>query len=194
MAEPDALASILQHGLLSTSSLLDLFQVNDELRTRLECRVRRQAEAITHPQHGSAVVRDQKPIVNEARLEKCVKGATPTQWLRLLNSKVFFWVNRARLDRLRSARAYRQRHHLMLTLDTRKVVDDYRSRITLCAMNSGNCLPYPHDRSPESFSSIEDFDYTAWRRKRGRREIVVECAIDSGIRHVAKYLLKHEII
>ena len=135
MAESNALPSILDHGLLSTSSLLDLFEVNGLVRIRLEGRVRRQSEKITHPQYGSAVIRDQKPIVNETRLAKCLQGATPEEWLRLLNSKVFFWLDRARLDRLRSARAYRQQKHLILTLNTRKVVDDYSAQITLCAMN-----------------------------------------------------------
>ena len=194
MAESNALPSILDHGLLSTSSLLDLFEVNGLVRIRLERRVRRQSEKITHAQYGSAVIRDQKPIVNETRLAKCLQGATPEEWLRLLNSKVFFWLDRARLDRLRSARAYRQQKHLILTLNTRKVVDDYSAQITLCAMNSGNCLPYPHNRSPASFSSIENFDYDMWRRKRGRREIIVECAVDSGIRDVRKYLLSHAVV
>ena len=194
MAEPDALPSILRHGLLSTSALLDLFEVETERRISLERCVRKKSESITHPKYGSAVVRDQKPIVNEARLERCVKGATPEQWLRLLNSKVFFWVNQNRLEGLRSARAYRNRQHLVLTLDTKKVIADYQTRITLCPMNSGNCLPYPHHRSPACFSRIGDFDYEGWRRRRGRREVVVECAVDGGVKDVGEYLLKHEII
>ena len=168
MAEPDALPSILEHGLLSTSALLNLFELRGEARRRLECQVRRQSEVINHPRFGAAVVRDQKPIVNEERLRGCVQGATPEEWLRLLNSKVFFWVNRTRLSGLRSARAYRERQHLILTLDTRKVVSDYLPSITLCAMNSGNCLPYPNPRSPACFASIHDFDYAGWRAKRGR--------------------------
>jgi hypothetical protein len=132
--------------------------------------------------------------VNEKRLRKCVKGATPEEWLRLLNSKVFFWVNRARLNGLRSARAYRGRQHLVLTLDTRKLVADYQAAITLCPMNSGNCLPYPHERSPACFAIIQNFDYAGWRARRGAREIVVECAITRGVKDVAKYLLRYDIV
>ena len=181
-------------GLLSTSTLLNLFEIKGEARRRLESQVRRQSQTISHAKYGSAVVRDQKPIVNEERLRKCVQGATPEEWLRLLNSKVFFWVNCARLNGLRSARAYRGRQHLVLTLNTRKLVTAYLPSITLCPMNSGNCLPYPHPRSPTCFASIQDFDYAGWRAKRGGREIVVECAVDGSVKNVEQYLLRQEIV
>ena len=84
---------------------------------------------------------------------------------RLLNSKVFFWVNRARLNALRSARAYRGRQHLLLTLNTRKLVTEYLPSITLCPVNSGNCLPI---------------------RIRAGREIVVECAVDGSVKNVER--------
>ena len=194
MSEPGALPSILEYGLLSTSTLLNLFEIDGEARRRLESQVRRESQTISHAKHGSAVVRDQKPIVNEERLRKCVQGATPEEWLRLLNSKVFFWVNRARLKGLRSARAYRGRQHLVLTLDTRKLVTEDLPSITLCPMNSGNCLPYPHPRNPACFASIQDFDYAGWRAKRGGREIVVECAVDGSVKNVEQDSTRQEIV
>ncbi len=59
MAERDSLPSILKHGLLSTSSLLDLYAVNGERRMAIESDVRGQSIAIEHSKFGTAVVRDQ---------------------------------------------------------------------------------------------------------------------------------------
>lgn len=75
MAHSEALPSILQHGLLSTSALLDLFEIGGERRAKLETRMRPTSVPITHPVHGTAVVRDQKPIMNDARLEKSLGGS-----------------------------------------------------------------------------------------------------------------------
>ena len=160
MSEPGTLPSILENGLLSTSTLLNLFEINGEARRRLESQVRRQSQIISHPKFGSAVVRDQKPIVNEERLRKCVQGATPEEWLRLLNSKVFFWVNRARLRARLSwtptlgahIRYAKARHRL-------PAIDHPLSR------ELGKLPAYPHPRSPACFASIQDFDYAGWRKR-----------------------------
>ena len=49
-------------GLLSTSALLDRFEVQGERRRRIESARRPEIEAIEHPEHGRALIRDNKPM------------------------------------------------------------------------------------------------------------------------------------
>ena len=53
---------VKRHGLRSTSSLLDLFEISGKERAVIETLMRRDSVTITHPVHGQAVIRDQKPI------------------------------------------------------------------------------------------------------------------------------------
>src|SRR5262245_7523373 len=85
MAEPGSWDGIRKHGLLSTSSLLDMFEVPEPQRNELEARRRPQSVQIHHPRFGTAVLRDQKPL-SESKLAKCLTGGvTAEQWIRLLN-------------------------------------------------------------------------------------------------------------
>ena len=196
MAHKDALHGILRHGLLSTSALLSLFEIRGEQRKELETRMRVESVRIDHPIHGRAVIRDQKPIMNDARLAKALHGtATASEWHRLLNSKVFFWVNESRLKDLRNAVTYKSDPQLVLTLDTRRVVEAAIDRIWLCPMNSGACKPMPHPRSPAIFQRIADFDLNYWARKRrSAKKAVVECAIDGELKNIEPLLLSTEVI
>src|SRR5438445_4566198 len=91
MAEAGSWPSVQQHGLLSTTGLLELFEINGEQRQKLECRHRPERVSIHHPKHGSAVIRDQKPM-DDSGLRRALRDMTPEEWYRLLNSKVFFWL------------------------------------------------------------------------------------------------------
>src|SRR3970282_1237905 len=62
MAEAGCWPSVQRYGLLSTSGLLDLFEVDPEQRVQLESRHRPESVRIQHPVHGTAVIRDQKPM------------------------------------------------------------------------------------------------------------------------------------
>jgi hypothetical protein len=73
MAEEGSWPSIREHGLLSTTALLDLFEVPDEERYALEACRRPDSVAIHHPVHGTAWIRDNKPI-NETVLRRTLKG------------------------------------------------------------------------------------------------------------------------
>jgi hypothetical protein len=62
MAEADSWASIQQHGLLSTTALLDLYEVTGPERDVIESVRRPESVRIEHPIHGTAWIRDNKPI------------------------------------------------------------------------------------------------------------------------------------
>jgi hypothetical protein len=62
MAEAGRWPSIARHGLLSTSALLDLFEVHGARRGELEAQHRPESVTLRHPRHGLTVVRDPKPM------------------------------------------------------------------------------------------------------------------------------------
>lgn len=154
VAEAGSWESIRRHGLLSTSALLDLFEVQGELRQQLESEHRPRSVPITHPLHGSAVIRDQNPL-NMTRLAGCLTGMSAQEWLRELNRRVFFWPSEQRLTRLLGAKAYRDQEHDVLIVDTRSLVERHRRNITLAPINTGATIPTaaPASREPSSRSS-----------------------------------------
>lgn len=195
MAHEEALSSVLKYGLLSTSALLDLFEISGARRIKLESEMRPSMEKLTNSNVGTAFLRDQKRIGNDVRLGRCVNGASVSEWHKLLNSKVFFWTTKERVIILRNARAYRNHKHLLLTLETAKVIREYERAITLCHMNSGSCMPMAHERSPDIFRPIALFDYDHWRQKgRGRTKAVVEFAVEGAVKNISKFLVAHEIL
>ena len=62
MAEREALPQIERHGLLSTTAALDLFDVDENERRRLESEIRPTSNVLEHPDLGRIVLRDQKPL------------------------------------------------------------------------------------------------------------------------------------
>jgi len=62
MAEDGSWEGIRRLGLLSTSALLDRFEVQVERRRRIESARRPKIEAIEHPEHGRALILDSKPM------------------------------------------------------------------------------------------------------------------------------------
>ena len=53
--------------------------------------------------HGEIVIRDQRPL-SVGKLERCLTDMSVTEWLRLLNRKVFFWLIEERVEQLLGAK------------------------------------------------------------------------------------------
>jgi hypothetical protein len=189
MAESGSWPSIRRHGLLSTSSLLSLFEVRGGARAKIESAHRPVSVPIRHSEHGVAVVRDQIPM-RDADLAKCLRdGITPRDWYELLNSMVFFWLSEERLETLLGARAYRDKSHTVLILDTRALVRDCAPRVMLSPMNSGATRPVAHPRGRETFLPLAKYPFKA-RRKRSRANAVVELAVTGGILDVERCVIE----
>jgi Family of unknown function (DUF7002) len=188
MAEAGSWEGIRQHGLLSTSALLDLFEVDGELRLALESARRPESVTITHPLHGSAVVRDQIPL-REGPLEQCLVGMTPAEWFRELNRRVFFWVSDQRVEGLLRGQAYRDRAHDVLTVDTASLVAAHVDQITLAPINTGSTIYNPRPRGVGTFLPIADYPFDDWRRRHSRRTAVVELAVLGGVQDVVDHTL-----
>jgi len=188
VAERGSWPSIRQHGLLSTSALLDLFGVQGPERDAIEGRRRPEGVRLGHPALGQAVIRDQAPM-DDAGLRKCLlDGLSPEDWYRLLNRKVFLWLTRARLLRLLDARLNRGVEHDVLELDAAALVEAYRGSITLSPINSGATRPFPAPRGAATFLSIDAYPYAHWRSKRPKGERVVELAVDYGVPDIARFV------
>lgn len=186
MAERGSWASIRTHGLLSTSALLDLFDVTGTERERVESCRRPEPVTITRKGIGSAVIRDQKPM-DDAGLQRCLQdGLTPRRWYEILNARVFFWLTRARLLRLLTARAYRDAEHEVLEVDAASLVAAYKDRITLASINTGATKPMPAPRGKATIVGIPHYDY-AGRKLSHRREPVVELAVSPGIPNIVDF-------
>lgn len=156
MAQDGSWESIRQRGLLSTTALLDLYELAGANRAAIESRRRPKSVTIFHPTHGSAVIRDNKPM-SDAALARCLKGMTPQSWYELLNARCFFWCTEDRLSSMLNARPYRDLVHAVLVVDTAVLVDRYRGQLELSTINTGATLYRPPERGPDTFRSLADF-------------------------------------
>lgn len=184
MAAVGSWPSIQRHGLLSTTALLDLFEVPADRRHALETRKRPESVVITHHKHGTATIRDQKPL-HDSMLARCLRGRVSVEdWHRLLNGRVFFWVDEKRLNDLREARAYRKQRQTVIFADTRQLVARYATRIRLAHINTGATRSVYHFRDLTTFKTIEDYD----------RPKVVELTIDRSVPDLAEFVVRVEEI
>jgi hypothetical protein len=186
MAQLGSWPSVEKHGLLSTTALLDLFEVHGDERFRIESCHRAESVPISHRVYGRAVVRDQKPM-SDRSVGKALKGSSlkPTDWYRELNSRVFFWLSEQRLDTLMNARAYRRERHNVFVVETRSLVERHEHRIMLSAMNSGCTIPFPHRRGLKTFRRMPEYPYAS---RKHNRDPVVELAVDYSVPDIRDFV------
>lgn len=188
MAAAGRWESIREHGLLSTSALLDKWEIEGAEREALESAHRPKSEAIEHPVHGTAIVRDQKPM-SDGMLRACLQGMEPSEWYRLLNRQVFFWPTEHRLKGLLAAYPGTQ---LVLTLDTAPLVRRYADQIRLSPLNSGATRHVSHTRGLRTFCPIEEYPFDERRKKAGLRDAVAELTVDYAVPDVRDFVLRAE--
>ncbi len=188
MAEAGSWPSIRKHGLLSTTALLDLFEIEGGEREAIEARRRVSMVSIHHPRYGTAWIRDNLPI-NETVLRRTLVGMNEADFYRLLNGRTFFWVARERLDKLRTAAAYNNREHDLLEVDTAAVVARYGDSIELSHLNSGAVhagANYP--RGVGTFKSIETYEW-AERLQVNRSQPIVELTIPYSVPDIEDFVV-----
>jgi len=180
MAELGSWPSIQRHGLLSTSALLDRFEISGAERFRLESRWRSRSETIRHHAYGSAVIRDQMPM-REGELKPLLDGMKPRAWYELINGKIFFWADLRGLKKLLCAVMYKDKAHCVLTVDTRTLLNRHMKDIWLTDQNSGSVIS-KRRRGLDTFKRVRDFG-SPW---------VEEVAVDYVIPDVADLTLRVE--
>ncbi|HEX7961632.1 MAG TPA: hypothetical protein VF493_17055 [Terriglobales bacterium] len=190
MAAAESWPSIRKHGLLSTTSLLDLFQVSGQERIALEEHHRPESVTIRHKKIGWAVVRDQKPMSDEGLMRCLQDGLTPRAWYQLLNRRVFFWLTRRRLERMMDARAYKNIRKTVLVFDTRSLLARHEHAVLLSPMNSGATKPMPFPRGRSTFLPLATYPFT--ERQKLRKEPIVELTVEDGVYNIDKLIIRAE--
>lgn len=186
-AEGGAWNNIQKLGLRSTSALLDLYDVHGQERIQLEAHHRPKGVPLTGDGLPTILLRDQKPL-NVTHLRDCLEdGLSVEGWLRLLNSKVFFWATRERLDRLLSAAMYRDRAHDVLVVDTRSLLKRYESTIALTQINSGATGRARAKRGRRTFLTIRRYPDDPESRRR-----IAEVAVDYAVLDVTAHVVRVE--
>lgn len=170
-------------GLLSTSALLDRFQVREPQRSALESRPRPKSVELFHQGHGRVVLFDNRPLRVDI-LRGCL-DCSVEEWCRLLNARVFCWATETRLGNHLRARGHRGQRRDVITLSTERLVKRHAAAITLCAFNSGSAL-YPNAprRGPDTFARIEGYPYDDHRRRRGRANALAEVCVTGQIEDI----------
>jgi len=186
MADNESWPNIRKHGLLSTSSLLDKWEYTGKEREPIESQHRPETVYIYHKIHGKAVIRDQKAI-DPSKLRSCLIDMTEEDWYRLLNSKVFFWPDWQGLKWFLGATAYINKPHVVITIDTRRLLSQYADQITLSPINTGSTFPRKNCDSPEprgrdTFKRISEYE-KSWFR---------ELAVGNGIQNIVSFALSVE--
>jgi hypothetical protein len=189
MAFAECYGSILKRGLLSAKRLVEAAQIDDEQRSRLLTQRRPDSVRLT-TNEGEFWLRDQKPL-SEKRLASCLEGGlTPSQWCESLNSRIYFWVRENKVRELLSAGAYAAGNHVVLVVDTRSLIDEYRDHVRLAAMNTGATRPMAFTRGPDTFKPLDTYPF-AFRRKKGL-EPVIEFTILDGVPNIEEHLVAVE--
>lgn len=193
MAEAGSWERVRRDGLLSTSALLDRYEVRGAERDAIEARRRPSSVTLVHPRTGEqAVIRDNIPL-NERFLAICLTDMSPEEWYRHLNHRVFFWVREQKLDDLLNARAYRSREHDVITVETRRLVERDLAHVTLAPINTGAAFsPTAAKRGSDTFRSIEDYPFEEHLRWRGHRDVITELAVGGGVVDVETVALRVE--
>lgn len=185
MTAADAWASIRAYGLQSAAALVERFDAPSTVVSR-----RRPQEIRLGGTDASdgAVLRD-NGVLDDARLKGCLIDMDVPDFYRMLNGRVYLWPSRHRVDGLLTARAYRDRSHLVLTLDTATLLARHGDRVRLSPINMGSTLFTPTPRGRDTALGLADYPFAARRRLRGRRDAVAEVSVEHEVPDAADLVL-----
>ncbi|SNT19939.1 hypothetical protein SAMN05216276_102840 [Streptosporangium subroseum] len=190
LAEAANWPSIEKHGLLPATELIT--------RAGLSGADRQQLERSQRPGHtvlpGGVEIRDQRPMP-AAALSACLVDLDPADWYVLINARVFFWLNPARLNLHRAA--YASRPQVVLTLDAAHLVADYGDRAAVSPINSGNARRRPARRGAATFVPYAEWVRSGWAseaaalgtRERSRSHPPAELTITGAIPDAMRYVI-----
>jgi hypothetical protein len=174
LANADNVPSILKHGLLSTERLLGLTGMAEAERAAFLRRQRRDnlrlAEGVT--------IRDQRPMPPSALAQALDDGLEPADWYALLNSYVFLWPDRERMDRQRGACG--NRPQIILTFDAVALFDHFGTQAFLSPINCGNARRKPARRGRDTLIPYATWLQEGWptrQRSHPPAEVLFGCVL-----------------
>ncbi len=179
MADESNWSSIEQRGLLSASELIRASGIDESAGLLLE-----RTQRMTHVDLPSgARLRDQRPMAPSA-LEVCLIDLEPADWYALINGRVFFWLDPARLNRQRAA--CKSRAQIVLSISTARLIEAYCDRIAVTPINTGNARRNPARRGAATFVPYTTWIESGWEsesielgtplRKRSHRPVEITVA------------------
>lgn len=136
------------------------------------------------------VIRDQIPLkFLDHVLEE---DTTREEFLHLLDSRVFFWATEERLMRLLRGRMYRNTPQVVLSVDTRSLIEAYGHVIEVSPYNTGSAhVPSAPRRGRSVFRRLDDFDYDGWRAKRRKADAAVaEVTIPGAVPDIFDHVVR----
>lgn len=166
MADDASWQNIERFGLLSTSALLDKWQVTGSRREEIESNYRNEIIIISNPEFGNAAIRDQKAMP-PWKLKQCLPPEiSVSDWYRFINQRVFFWADWTGLKILMSANEYIHKPHIVISVDSHSLLKNYQDKLFLSEINSGSTFSKKGKTKPEyrdfnTFRKIEDY-HTNW--------------------------------
>jgi hypothetical protein len=172
---------VMRYGLLSTSALLDLCEVDGEKRFKIESCQRPRPIRISDSVHEEFLINDQAPMI-AASLSKCLIDLSPEQWCRSLNSRVFFWPTNKRLARHLGATLATRHPRIVFSFQTRTIFDvlDFDS-FEFSAINSGNTMRKAAQRGSATFLKAKGYPFQERRKSRGLGDAVAEVTYPYGV-------------
>lgn len=94
-------------------------------------------------------------------LARCLTdGVTPDEWYRLLNSKVFFWIDPDRLIRQRNA--CWPVEQVVLVIDAQKMLSAYSQQASVTPFNTGNAMRAAAQRNLSTFVPYDAWVESGW--------------------------------
>jgi hypothetical protein len=193
VAADGAWAGIERHGLLSVAALVTRWGVRQGApQAAILTRRRGESIELTHPDYGTAVIRHQKAM-HESSLAGALEDLSPSEWYAMLNDRVFFFLQKNRLDELLSARSYRDDAHTVITVDTRSLLTAHEDDIELTRVNTGFAQRFSAEpRGRDSFQSIEEFPHPTRAHASTKVLDVAELAVRRGVRDITKHVKRVE--
>lgn len=191
LADLANLDSIKEHGLLSTSRLLDMAGLRGAERDRVEREHRPRYVVLPN----GVAIRDQRPMPPGA-LARCLRGVTVPEWYELLNSKVFFWCDDDRLERLRNT--YRNIPSVVLVIDAARLLARYAGRAAVTPFNTGAAFRRPAPRGRATLVPYATWLESGWASEtaalgtgpRSRSHPPAELVIDGAVPDLMDYVIQ----
>ncbi|MBK9726446.1 MAG: hypothetical protein IPO89_15815 [Actinomycetales bacterium] len=188
-ADARAWASIESRGLLPAEDLLAA-AAGGLGSGRRERRLRSRVLTMEGADDHVVVIRDQIPL--KFLDDVLEEGTTREEFLHLLDSRVFFWATPERLLRLLRGRMYRKTPQVVLTVDTRSLIEVYGRVIEVSPYNTGSAhVPSAPRRGKSVFRRLDDFDYEGWRAKRRKADAAVaEVTIPGAVPDIFDHVVR----
>ena len=176
--------NINQYGLLPTQELLKLYQIDERKTRKLVSEHRPHWVPIEREGLCRAVLRDQKPM-SDAGL-RAAGIPEPNKWYSVLNSMVFFWATKERLESMMNA--YQGMRHDLIIVNTRRLVEDKSDAIRLSHMNSGSTRR-AHPRNVGIFKTISNYPFDKRRKRNGWKKALAEVCVIGGVKAIREYIV-----